>query len=96
MSECKECERLRGLLRDNAPWVHGINVAVQPPAARPSDAEIRHFITCAAIELAHARTFVASREKMHADGIEQYDMVMQSAKAISDALRAADPTDGAA
>ena len=56
----------------------------------PTPEQINHFIECAAIELAHARTFVTSRQKMHPDGVELYDMTLNSARAIRDALRAAD------
>lgn len=61
----------------------------------PTPEQINHFIECAAIELAHARKFVTSREKMHSDGVELYDMVLNSARAIRDALRAADSADAA-
>ena len=56
----------------------------------PTPEQINHFIECAAIELAHARTFVTSRQKMHPAGVELYDMTLNSARAIRDALRAAD------
>ena len=73
-----------------------------PPAERasaeaePTQSQIRHFLQRAEIELSHARTFVTSREKMHSIGIEQYDMVLNSARAINAALRARDAADQSA
>jgi hypothetical protein len=60
----------------------------------PTPEQLQHFLDCVALELAHARTFVTSREKMHPDGIEQYDMVLNSARHIRDAMRATSTVTG--
>ena len=55
---------------------------------KPTDKQLLRFLDCVALELAHARKFITSRERMHEDGIEQCDMILNSARHIRDAMRA--------
>lgn len=86
MYALQDCRRAAALAAENTALQR--RIALQK--GEPTPEQINHFIECAAIELAHARTFVTSRQKMHPDGVELYDMTLNSARAIRDALRAAD------